>query len=483
MSLLTVEATNFLILKHVKVDVNKQCMIVLGNSGTGKSTFSKIIRCHMGIEQYPANPLLDGENEGETKTTHQAPDGRVYSVSRKYVREKDGSVKLDRFEVRGPAGKEKSLEYVMENIFHNPFSSSRFDYNTFFNKKKGTAERTKYFIEAIGDKTIETNLELIEVKEGMRAALSGDLQTQKALYKQGNISEDPDEAKKQLEHFQCERTIDEAGFAKDNILIKKHDLTPFETKYNDHIKAVEAVKADAEIILGYKNGISDIDRQIRELQERRKVLEASIESREETKKEHNKGVISVKNLEKMLIEADKKEQENQKIALEAEAIYNEKVQEIIKFQTDRNQFYNGLQAWDKWQTINTQWNALDKEIKNLKTLNELKLKELLPLPELSIGEKIINKETKPIILYKGREFSDEFLSTGEQIEISAAIQVALNPTGDNFIIIPNAQDLGSKLKEVQAACNKFNVQYLVEMTKPDEEFRVELIDSEKETVS
>lgn len=478
MSLLTVEATNFLIHKYVKINVNKQSLLVIGDTGTGKSTFSKLIRSHLGIEQYPANPLPDDANEGETKTTHSAPDGRVYSVSRKYVREKDGSVKLDRFEVRGPAGKERSLEYVMETIFQGAFTAGRFDYNTYFNKKKGTVDRFKYFVEAMGDKTIEENAEKIELLEEERATIGNDRTTKKALWAQ--ISDSKDEAAMQVEmdYYSTVRTTDEATAAREEHLTKRTSLKSYENKLDTHAKAIEMMGMDDQAIRAYTDEIADIDRQMIELQRRRNEKETQIKSRQALKDEQKKNVLSNKALDKMAKEVIKIERDNKIIETEAEAIYKTKLDAIFDFLAKKQQFFNGLQAFEDWSSLDTQWKEKDQSILTLKAQNEETLKKLLPIPDMEIGIK--NK--KPVVLYKGRELSDEYFSTGEQIEIALAIQVALNPTGDNFIVIPNAQNLGSKLRDVQASCKKYNIQYLVEMTKPDEEFVVEVIDSEKDII-
>lgn len=478
MSLLTVEAKNFLIHKDLKIDLNKESCLVIGDSGSGKSTLSRLILAHISQVAYPSNPLSDGENEGYTKTTHQGPDGKVYTVSRKYTREKDGSVKLDRFEVRGPDGYKKSLEQIMETVFQGVFTSSRFDYNTYFNKKKGTVDRFKYFVEAIGDKTIEENADKIELLEEERAIIGNSRTTKKALWEQVSTSDDEAEMQKELDYYSQERTIDEATAAKAEHLEKKIPMTVYEKKLDTHAKAIEMMGMDDAAILGYTNEIAEIDRQMQELQRRRNEKETQIRSRQALKDEQKKNVLSNKALDKMAKEVTKIEKDNKIIEAEAEAIYKTKLDEIVDFQAKKQQFFNGLQAFEDWSKLDIQWKEKDQNIQTLKAQNEETLKKLLPIPEMEIGIK--NK--KPVVLYKGRELSDEFFSTGEQIEIALAIQVALNPTGDNFIVIPNAQDLGSKIRDVQAACKKYNIQYLVEMTRPDEEFVVEVIDSEKDII-
>jgi len=481
MSILSIEAKNFLIHKELKIDLNKESAIIIGDSGVGKSTLSRLILAHIAQEQYPTNPLSDGEDSGYSKTTHQGPDGKVYTVSRKYVRGEDGSVKLDRFEVRGPDGYKKSLEQIMDTVFNGVFTSSRFSWNHYFKRTKSYEERFKYFVDAMGDTSIEENLNKIPELEKERGNVGSDRKTQKALMDQADIDEETVEAK--VEYFSQQRSTDEAAIAKKEHLKKQIDLSDLEAKLNNHAKSIELVKHDQEVISGYQEEINAIDLQIMELQRKRSEKEAQIVSRQNLRNEQLKNQLTDKQLSKLAAEILKKEKANKVIQTEAEAIYQEKLKEVVDFMAERRQFADGIKAMDKYIELDAKWEELDTKIKDLKKENEQKLKSILPLPELSIGEKKQKDgSVKPIVLYKGREFSDEFLSTGEQIEITAAIQIALNPNGDNFIVIPNAQDLGSRLRDVQEACKKFNVQYLVEMTKPDEEFRVEIIDSEKEVI-
>lgn len=478
MSLLTVEAKNFLMHKDLKIDLNKESCLVIGDSGSGKSTLSRLILAHISQVAYPSNPLSDGEKEGYTKTTHQGPDGKVYTVSRKYTREKDGSVKLDRFEVRGPDGYKKSLEQIMETVFQGVFTSSRFDYNTYFNKKKGTVDRFKYFVEAMGDKTIEENAEKIELLEEERATIGNSRTTKKALWEQISTSEDEAEMQKELDYYSQDRTVDEAITAQIIHLKKLTPLTPYVTKLDTHTKAIETMATHEKAVTKYTDEIADIDNQVKLLLMQKDAKEKQLLATREFIKTIKVGMLSNKTLDKMAKEVTKIEKDNKIIETEAEAIYKKALNDIIDFNAKKQQFFNGLQAFEDWSILDKQWNDKAAAIQTLKAQNEETLKKLLPIPDMEIGIK--NK--KPVVLYKGRELSDEYFSTGEQIEIALAIQVALNPTGDNFIVIPNAQDLGSKWRDIQKLLNKYNIQYLVEMTKPDEEFVVEVIDSEKDII-
>lgn len=478
MSLLTVEAKNFLIHKHLKIDLNKESCIVIGDSGKGKSTLSKLILSHIAQVPYPPNPLSDGETEGFTRTTHQGPNGKVYTVTRKYVRGEDGSVLLDRFDVRGPGGKEKSLEKLMDDVFNGIFTAGRFDWNTYFNKKKGPVERYNYFIDAIGDLTIAKNFEKIEEIETQRAEIGNKRDNKKALWDQVSTSDDEEAMAKEVEYYSQERTVTEADIAKAECLKKKKPLDQYGKKIDTHADAIQKVNKIEKSVAERQDDIKNAEAQIEILRQIIENDKAEIAKLSASKKELRKNILNDKQLEKMEKDIIKIEAANNIIDREADAIYNTTLNEIIDFGAKKAVFFNGLQAFQEWIELEKQWNEKDAKIKDLKAHNEKLLTERLPLPDLQIGIK--NK--KPIVLYKGRELDDSF-STGEQIEIALAIQIALNPIGDNFIVIPNAQDLGSKLREVQAACKKYNIQYLVEMTKPDEEFVVEVIDSEKDIIS
>jgi hypothetical protein len=52
----------------------------------------------------------------------------------------------------------------------------------------------------------------------------------------------------------------------------------------------------------------------------------------------------------------------------------------------------------------------------------------------------------------------------------------IGKNGDNFIIIPEAQSLGSALDEIIKECDKYHMQALIEYTERNEEFKMVFVD-------
>lgn len=469
--LLTVELHNCGPHKELKLDLNKQSVIVLGDSATGKSYLSRIILAHLGVEAYPNNPLPDGEAEGWSRTTKMAKSGKVFETSRKYARQEDGTVKLQKFIVKGPNGRSKSLEEVMEDEFDGIFTNKRFDYIGYFYQTKGPVSQWNYFVKAIGGDTIEKNKAEIKQLEKDRGALDNPRSVQEALWKKVDPGTD-DLREQYTEYFAGEMKPADATTAKEDHLKKKLPMEAHQAKLEAHTTALTLVSQNAKAIASYKDEIIDIEQQIMDLQTKLMDKKDQLKSCEAIKATQNKDVLTDAQLTKLTKQIQKDEKHNNQVEADATKLYDEKLEEIMEFNRMKSMWIDGVKAKGEYETLNNQWNDLDAQVKSKKKENDETFKTLLPLPELTIG----GTDDEPTILYKGRPFDRDNLSTGEQIEITAAIQAHLNPDQDNFIVIPNAGDLGSKLKEVQAILEKFNIQYLVEMTKPDEEFHVEVIE-------
>jgi hypothetical protein len=163
---------------------------------------------------------------------------------------------------------------------------------------------------------------------------------------------------------------------------------------------------------------------------------------------------------------------NEEIEKKANEAYDEAMGNITLFNTKRNSFLSTVNAFRKWQELDAEWKEVDQKIKDLREANKEIFKNKLPIPELTIDE-IGGKET---VLYKGREFNWDNLSKGETIKITTQIQNAINPNGDNFIIIPEAQSLGSALDEIIKECDKYHMQALIEYTERNEEFKMVFVD-------
>lgn len=468
-----IELFNFGIHESLVVNPNGESMIVIGDSGTGKTTLSKAILAHIDQADYPANPLADGKDEGFTKSHYTASNGKTYTVIRKFKRRSDGTIDNGRFEVRGPDNSKLSLKNIMADVFNNVFTHSKFDFNEYFNKKASATARYQYMRDAIGGAVIDKNQEDITKWERER----GPIGTQRDVKKELWNSIDIDTVDERAEYFDQERTQKEADDAKKKHLATQKDTKDLKAKLKVHSDATSEIDIINQAIAETQVEITDIEDQIRILQEQLVVKQNEIAEAQNLIKAEDKKLLSKKAHDKVVADLAKLEKSNEAIVLAADKIYTDTLNEIIQFGIDKAAFLSALEAHGEWEDLDKKWNELDSKIKSAREENDTFFKAALPLKELSIGE---DASGKLIVLYNGREFSSDNLSTGEQIRITAEIQLALNPNGGNFIIIPNAQDLGSKLKDVKKACEKFNVQYLVEMTVEDAEFAVEVIEASKE---
>lgn len=464
---------NFQIIKDLTIDLNGESMIVLGESGIGKSTLSKMILAHMDQIKYPTNPLSDGQDEGFTHSEHIGHDGKLYTVVRKFKRDKNGVVDSGRFDVRAPDGVKRSLEYIMAKVFNGVFTNAKFDYNTYFNKKASDVSRYQYMRDAIGGSQIDENKNQIDKWEKERGPIGTQRDAKKLLW--ANINTDT--IVEDTEKFMQAKTADSANQVKIEYLKQVQDVSVHDKKlevsrlatneiYNIDTK-VDSVNSEKNDILEEINRLQDLllvkDEEIAAL-----VVKRGIES---------KKVLSTKAFTDLQKKVQTITAKNDKIIKDADVVYQKALDEVVQFGIDKAAFMNGINALDEWEVLDAKWNELDTNISDKRKENHELFTSLLPLPELSIGT---NNKGDYIVLYNGREFSSDNLSTGEQIEITARIQLSLNPSGGNFIVIPNANSLGSKLKEIKASCEKFKVQYLVEMTVPEAEFTVEVIEAGKE---
>lgn len=468
MGVLTIECYNYKQHKDTKIVLNGNSAILMGDIKKGKSNIMKLVLAHTNQAPYPSNPLSDGEKEGYTKTTHLAEDGKVYTIQRKFSRDDEGNEIIERMWVYPPTGSRSSLESMVDTVFNGAFKNGYFDYIEYFYKNKSSVTRAAYFIKAIGGAEIENNVTQISKWERERGVLGTQKDQKYAIFTA--IDYNPDTFEADLEYYSQEKTIKDCEKMKQEYLashLKNKDnlLRVSEAQMQLHldIKKVEYIVANIDV------NISNLEAQLQQLRELRLTKESEIEKIKE-------GLLPVKKFDKVIADITKVDSHNEKVKIKADEIYNEEVGKLVEFKTNKDKFNNGLTAFEEYEKLDTQWTELDEKIKNKKIENEKLFQSRIPLPDLAVGD----VDGKPIILYKGKEFSEDNLSTGERLAITSAIQMALNPEGDNFIIIPEAQSLGSEKDAVIAELEKHGVQYLIEMTIPDEEFKVQIIDREKD---
>jgi hypothetical protein len=465
MAVLTIECYNYKQHKNRKIVLDGKSAILMGDIKKGKSNIMKLILAHTNQGDYPSNPLSDGENEGWTKTTHKNAEGKVYTIQRKFKRNEDtGEVELERMWVYPPVGNRSSMEKMVDDVFGGAFKNGYFDYIEYFYKNKTAVTRYAYFVKAIGGAEIESNVTKINAWMRERGQVGTSRDAKWEIVEASSY--DIETFEEQNKYYSQEFTLADCQKAKDEYVVK-------ETKDVSELRA-RLVK-ETEIIghiEQHRKEEAEIDIQIAELQRQLQALSNKKALLDESRRVLANQLLPGQKFKKLTSDIETAEKHNSEIAKKANDLYNEKVEEMVKFRTEKEKFNAGLDAFDEWEKLDAKWNELDEKIKFAKAANDQMLQKRIPIPELSIGE----LDEKPAVLYKGKEFSEDNLSTGERLQLTSAIQMALNPKGDNFIVVPEAQSLGSEKDAVMKELEKHNVQYLIEMTVPDEEFKVEIIE-------
>lgn len=460
MSVLNVRVKNFKthVGEHV-ISPKGNSFLLIGDSAKGKTSILELIAANLMQKPYPANPLSNGEDEGFTETEHLI-GGTKYTIKRTFKRLEDGSVNLSRFSVVSESGGRYSLTEFLKKHLSDTLAAS-FDYATFFFEKKSPEARFKYMIDSIGgDAVIENNKKVSDLEQE-RAIAGTQRGIQKALWEQEGAF-NAESFERDIEYYEKPREIQEAAAAKQEVLAGLVDITEIRAKADKELEEKRKREDLESLIVNDKDELVQIQKRMEFLKNRLSGYEAELAGIK-----YDESVIKDAEFEIAIAETKNKE-----VIEQADEKYEQMVEEITQFNANRKNFHNTIKSFREWQRLNTEWISLDEQIKSLRDSNKELFASKLPIPELSIG----TVGGKEVVLYNGVEFCWENLSKGETIEVTAKIQSAINPNGDNFIIIPEAQSLGSKIDEVIEACKKFNMQACIEYTERNEEFRMEFVD-------
>jgi hypothetical protein len=433
--------------------INGKSVVIIGDTAKGKSSLLEMIDAHVAQVSYPKNPLTDGQQEGYTETVHEI-DGVKYTISRTFKRQEDGSVKLSRFMVKSSSGGRYSQEEFLKTHLPAALNGGKFEYAKFFFEQRSPEARYKYLIDSIGGDQVTANNAKIPALEGERAAIGQQRSVQQTLWEQEGIFT-PESAERDIEYYKDPKTNEAAIAAKKQLLDTRTEILGTAVEYN-------AVKDKNSIHRDLQNKNTQHKERIELLKQQLKAEKQLLAANEEHLSLNPLNEALEKELKGKI---DNAKTVNEEIEKKANEAYDEAMGNITLFNTKRNSFLSTVNAFRKWQELDAEWKEVDQKIKDLREANKEIFKNKLPIPELTIGE-IGGKET---VLYKGREFNWDNLSKGETIKITTQIQNAINPNGDNFIIIPEAQSLGSALDEIIKECDKYHMQALIEYTERNED--------------
>lgn len=480
MGIISVKVHNYKIHKDLELKPNSQSFVLLGDSGVGKSTVMELLQACFGRASFSGDPLSEGEDEGSAEVVYEHNDGQIFTIKRRF--NKRGTIK--RFEVYKEDGSAfASLEAFIQQIFGSKFKNAYFDHHEYFNKCNSTQARIEYLVKAMGGDEVADNITKTKELIKERNTLGTQKKTQLALYTE-DYPLDADTVEAEFHYY--ENTVRENSSANETreVYLRANliDIASLKIEYDLVADIVKKRKDWNQSLDDKKIEKDEALESIKKLQERIKEIDSEVKVVKATLKELDpKAEKELARLESEITDADLKNEEHQIAAI---AVMNETIADIIDFNNKKIKFKAALSAYTEWSRLDAEWNKTNDEIKSLKEKNKELFTNAIPIPELTLDIKEVEGKNGDITLlevpmYNGREFCYPHISEGESLEITAKIQKTLNPDGENFIIIPEAQSMGSRIDGIMERCKEFGVQAIVEFTKRDEKFKVIVTDDVK----
>ena len=465
-SLLFVKAKNFRNHAELNVQVDGKSILLIGDSGEGKSNFAEIIRAGVGLDPFPKNALKEGETEGEVEVGQIDEHGLVITTRRTFTEHGIS----DRYKITDNHGGKYDLKSAVSKLLSPVYISRFFDWDKFFNKTKGPAERTEYILKRIPDERIPKNVSKIAVDVKEREIVGRQRKIQEAaLDENGMNGMDPEILEKQIESYLEEKDPHEiAKVERDQFLhINRINVEAVQITKELYEDIVRKQEMNANAIALKEARIKEITELVKTLNAEKKTLNANIKIMQNQIADLDPNAkYAVIEHEKIIKEAIEANIETEK---EAEQLFEDKIREVIEWNNQKRAFFTGLDRLSEFNRLDKEYEDLTDGITKMREENLEIFKASLPLPELSLSE-------DNVILYNGREFSLDNISTGESIKIAVEIQRALNPGGTNLVMVPHAESLGSKLDEVLKLCKEFNIQCIVEMTERNSDLEIIVTD-------
>lgn len=448
MTVISVKALNFKKLRNVDVKLNGKSFFLVGDTKEGKSTFLKIIMSTLMIEDFPTNPLSDGADKGEIEVVHEL-NGIKYTVKRSYP---DNQGKNGRFTVTDQNGGRHTLTTLLDTIFGKAFTNSFFNYNEYFHVQKSPEARYNYFVKAIGgDQVVENNQAIARIRK-QRGLIGTERDKYQAIIDHSSLN--PETLEEDLVYYNEEKTTDEVIKKRDELLLTRKSITNLNAQLSVVKDGNSAYEMATESLTGIDDEILDLEKRLTELKtERELVIKWQTENPADFDRQ--------KELEQEIATA---EEFNTEVEKKANDLYDDGVREVTVFNQMHNELHAAIKSYNEYLRCDKEWNEKDAEILELLEENKSLFKNKINVNGLSVEE--------GIVMYNGKEFSYDNLSTGESLRLAMEIQRSLNPAGNNLIAIPNALLLGSDLDEILEECKKMDIQAMVEITERKQKFEI-----------
>lgn len=454
----SIKLVNYKQHKNFTFHPDKKSFFLIADSGQGKTVIIDAIRVSLGLGTFDQDALSAGEETGLLSVTHDFGDGHLYTVSRRLSKSaKKGSL---RFEIRDENGGEHVLDKLLKRVLGIAYAM-QFDYNKYFYECKSTEARTEHLIQVVaGDRGL-LNLRSIRARIKDRHAIGGKMETYSSLLESAKLNADTLEedkekydAPKSDEHYieyapykeAKEQLIDQAQLEQDLSMVVDINI-------NYAMKAIELDDCEKEI--------ADLQQKLKDAKEKQKDIKKYL-------RENANDIPYQLDLETELASAETQNARVQPIV--DKELQNAK-EYVMLFNQRRHEFMTGLGYLKEFLELKEQWDTIQASIDELENENLKIFKERIPVERISFQNDTVMYLCNDGLL---RELCFPNISKGESIGIAVQIQRALNPNGNNLVIIPEAQSMGSALDEVVEECHKYGVQYIAEVTERKQKLSVVL---------
>jgi hypothetical protein len=466
MSLISIKAKNYKNHENIDFTLDGKSIVLIGDSGLGKSNLMNMVMAHLGIITYPDDAQMKGTAGGFTESKHII-GGVEYVIRREFE-----NGKLKRFRMTAD-GRKVTWEDEIRNIFNglSP-ATSYFDYAKFFFELRTPDKRFEYLIQCSIGQQFYTNKKLIEGNIEER----GNIGSQRKIFESRLLTSDlnEDNYKSMMETYAKPHPTDQAEAARDEILNKRKSSVELIAEIAQLNEQNRLTAVAEEKKLEFEEQIISIDDQIKKLVEQRGEVLAK---KERCNVRIAEFPINREKEQELQSKLDNIEKDNKDLEDQANAIYTDKMKDVELFNTARTKFLNDKTDLDKFIELDAEWHKLDGEIKTYKQSNIDLFKQKLPIEGLEIKE-ILSKPEDPNskvryeIWWKGREVSWETLSKGETLDFALKVQSALSPTDLKIIFIPEGQSMGSKLDDLLDVAKANGIQTVVEITERKHNFEI-----------
>lgn len=453
MAVVSVKAVNFKKLENLDLEnINGKSFFVIGDTDEGKTTLLKIILSTLMIEDFPEEPLTTGKDSGFIEAVHEL-NGMKYTIRRTFTKNKDAKT---RFTVTDETGGRHTLSVLLDNIFGKAFTNTYFDYNQYFHQQKSSESRTNYLVNAIGGLTVFENKAKIDTLKRERGKIGTEVTRFTHIIE--NSSLNPATLEQDMEYYANPKTTDGAIAKKAEILKERKSIVNLSAQLQVVKEGNSAFEISEESLIDIENEISELEKKLALLKEEHSTILT-------WQKNNPKDTNRQKELEHEISTAD---QFNREVEAGADAIYNDMLLEVNTHNRMRDELNTAINSFNELKKYQKEWNEKDEDIRRLIAENKKIFSDRLPIPGMTIEE----VDDKQIVMYNGREFSYENLSKGKSLRLAMEIQRFLNPKGNNLIVIPEAQSLGSELDEILQECKEHNIQAIVEVTERKQKFQI-----------